>query len=450
MLEFQDVERTYPLVVITGRTNVGKSTLFNRLSQARIAIVDPSPGVTRDFLENFVTIGKTTVRLVDTGGLEIFFSADNDIQRAIESRVWSMLQKAHLVLFVVDGRNPLTQIEWELMVRLRRANLSVLLVVNKREGMTSDPLPEEFLRLGFDNIVQISAQHGDGMAMLRKRIEQELQDHVTGKVDPAQHAIQVAIVGKPNVGKSTLYNTILGEERAIVSHIPGTTRDALLTVLRSEYGKYALLDTAGLTRGSKTEKGVNFYAFLRTTESIEKAQICILVLDPFQGITRQDQRIAQEIWERKKCCLVFLNKMDLLPRNTRITPEKLLVSVRTELNFLNYAVFLAGSAQEATLRGRILPILAGIFTRYHQVINRDLLNGAFRDMLNRRLEGIFSERTPLVRRIAQESVAPPVLLAYTHHIDEKKTVYYARVLEKILREEMNWEGVPIEIRVERA
>ncbi len=443
------MSKDYPLVVITGRTNVGKSTLFNRLSRARIAIVDPSPGVTRDFLENFVTIGGKTVRLVDTGGLEIFVHPENEIQREIETRAWSLLQQAHLVLFVVDGRNPLTQIEWELSGKLRKMNLPTLLVVNKREGMTQELLPEEFLRLGIEKILAISARHGDGIAMLKRAIAQELENHGTEKTNPAQNAISVAIVGKPNAGKSTLYNTLLGDQRAIVSDVPGTTRDTLLSIVDTEYGKYAFLDTAGLTHRSKTDQGVTFYARLRTQESIDKAQMCILVLDPFQGITRQDRRIAQEISQKRKCCLVFLNKMDLLPENPRLTPENLLHSVRLELNFLGYALFLAGSARETSSRQRILPALAGIFTRYHQVTSTEALNGKIRTRGNMHLKKVFSDVTSPIHHITQEGVAPPAFMAYTTCVDAKRRAYYARVLEKILREEMDWEGVPIEVQIER-
>ncbi|MCX7667799.1 MAG: ribosome biogenesis GTPase Der [Atribacterota bacterium] len=447
------MKSAYPLVVIVGRTNVGKSTLFNRLSQERVAIVDSSPGVTRDFLENFVTIGTKTVRIVDTGGLEIFVSSGDAIQKEIETKAWSLLKEAHLVLFVVDGRSPLTQIEWELSSRLRKENLPTVLVVNKREGMIQESLPEEFLRLGIEKMVQISAHHGDGVGTLKKLIEHELQHYEAEKSNPAHNAIHIAIVGKPNVGKSTLFNTILGDERAIVSDVPGTTRDALRSIVDTEYGKYAFLDTAGLTRRSRTEEGVEFYAYLRAKESIEKSQVCIFVLDPFQGITRQDQKIAQEIAEKKKCCLVLLNKIDLLPENSPAILKKLLQEVRLELNFLGYAVFLAGSAKENKLRYRILSTIAGIFTRYHQVVHPDMLNQKIRQKVNMHFQRVFSDAAPFIYRITQERIAPPVFMAYTDYRgykDIRRREYHARVLEKVLRGEMDWEGVPIEIGFERA
>ncbi|MEN3185557.1 MAG: ribosome biogenesis GTPase Der [Atribacterota bacterium] len=446
------MKNVYPLIVIIGRTNVGKSTLFNHLSQERVAIVDPSPGVTRDFLENFITIGTKTVRIVDTGGLEVFVSPRDTMQKKIEVKAWSLLKEAHLVLFVVDGRAPLTQIEWELSSRLRKESRSIVLVVNKREGMTQESLPEEFLRLGIEKVVQISAYHGDGIMVLKKLIEYELQRYETEKKNPLQNAIHIAIVGKPNVGKSTLFNTLLGMERAIVGDVPGTTRDALRAIIDTEYGRYAFLDTAGLTHRSKTEEGIEFYAYLRTKESIEKSQVCILVLDLFQGITRQDQRIAQEIAEKKKCCLVLLNKTDLLPKDLPITSKKLLQAARQELNFLGYAIFLAGSAKEKGLRHQMLSIIAGTLTRYHQVVHPNMLNQRVRQRVNMHFQKVFSDTAPFIDRIVQESIAPPVFVVYSHDKscgNVRRREYYTRVLEKVLREEVDWEGVPIGVEFVR-
>lgn len=442
------MSQKYPLVVIVGRTNVGKSTLFNRLIEEKVAIVDSMPGVTRDFLENFVNIGGKTIRLIDTGGLEIFISPYNEIQREIENKVWTLLENAQLVLLVVDGKKVLTWIEWELSSKLRKLGLPIILVVNKREGMTNKLLPVEFLQLGIEEVVQISAQHGDGIGTLKRMIQQMLSYGEEGR-DPVQDAIPVAIVGKPNVGKSSLYNTILGSGRAIVSETPGTTRDALLSFMETQYGKYVLFDTAGLTRRGKGEKGIPFYTHLRTIESIEKALICVLVLDPFQGITRQDQRIAQEIYQKRKCCLVFLNKMDLLKDNWRVTVGEFVKNARIELNFLAYAVFMVGSAFEEKTRYQVLSATRGIFARYHQMISSSALNGKIRLKLGRYLNGLLSGPSSWVEHIVQEGVAPPRFVAYTSERDKKKRAYHARVLEKILRKEMNWEGVPLEIRIEQ-
>ncbi len=438
------METHLPLVVIAGRTNVGKSTLFNHFSQKRIAIVDATPGVTRDFLENMVRIGKRTIRLVDTGGLEMTPSFLNPLQKTVEERVWQLMKEANLVLFVIDGRSFLTQIEWEVTQRLRKENSSVCLVVNKREGMTQEALPQEFFALGIPNIFQVSAKHGDGMSSLKQFIEQSLEGHPLSH-ELSRETISVTIVGKPNVGKSTLYNTLLRKERAIVSDIPGTTRDAIRSVITTPYGRYTVCDTAGLIHRQAIKERVNFYASLRTQESLLQAEICILLLDPLQGITRQDQRIAREIVTLKKCCLIFINKFDLVATRTpQIEAHSLTRYARQELNFLSYASFLVGSAQEAKIREDILVTLAGIFTRYHQRMGNDFLDKVVKPKIN------YHFPKPLIRGIVQEGVAPPTFIVYTTYGKEKREDYYTQVVDKTLRQVTDWEGVPFEIRFHRA
>jgi len=293
------------MVAIIGKTNVGKSTLFNHLSRKRVATVDSHPGVTRDFLENIVDIEGKKIKLVDTGGLEILVDSQNEMQKKIEEKTWEVMEKADLLLWVLDGRENLTSIDWELASRLRRIKSPVIIVINKREGMTSEAPPAEFFSLGFEPIIQISATHGDGLRQLRETIAELIVGNTEICFD--RHRIPVAIVGKPNVGKSALYNSLLGKERSIVSDIPGTTRDALLSTLDTSFGYYELMDTPGSIARSKIKERIDFYAALRTEESLQDAVIALLVIDPIQGITRQDKRIAQKIKEDKKdvwCLLI--------------------------------------------------------------------------------------------------------------------------------------------------
>ncbi|MBC7216645.1 MAG: ribosome biogenesis GTPase Der, partial [Candidatus Caldatribacterium sp.] len=296
------MRENFPLCVLVGRVNVGKSTLFNLFSKERVAIVDPTPGVTRDWIERVVPIKGIWVRLVDTGGISL--GDGGEIQKHVEERVWKILDAAHLVLFVIDGQEPLTQVEFEIAAKLRKKNRPFFLVVNKREGRTHEPLPPEVLALGGEKIFQISAKHGDGIPRLKEAIFRELKDWKSSA--PPQDGIPIAIVGKPNVGKSTLFNSLLGEERAIVSPTPGTTRDAIEAPLLSAYGRYRLVDTAGLPRRKNIKDRVTLYATFRTVERIADAELCILVVDPFQGVTRQDKKIAGEIAQHEKCCIVFV------------------------------------------------------------------------------------------------------------------------------------------------
>ena len=442
-----------PLCVIVGRTNVGKSTLFNSLAGERVAIVDPSPGVTRDWIERVVSFQGFKVRLVDTGGL-LLDRKGGDIQKKVEEKVWQLLERAQLILFLVDGKVPLTAVELEVARILHKKNLPFFLVVNKREGMTHESLPPDIARIDGEKTFQISAKHGDGISRLKEAIVQELREWKNTSLlkNPTWGGIPVVIVGKPNVGKSTLFNSLLGEERAIVSPIPGTTRDAIESPLWDTYGRYLLVDTAGLLRRKNIKDRVTFYATLRTEGKIEEAQLCLLVVDPLQGVTRQDKRIAQEIQNLGKCCIVFVNKADLVQeRNPSLPLEKLCDRARTDLPPLYYAAFLAGSALDTFgMREKLLPLMAGVITRFHQTVHPDMLNGRIREKINRRLSVLSRERKWQVVALLQRGMAPPLFLAVVEGVRERKEEEQCvRIVEKVLREEIDWEGVPLRIKLQR-
>uniref|UniRef100_A0A7V4TEC9 GTPase Der n=1 Tax=Candidatus Caldatribacterium saccharofermentans TaxID=1454753 RepID=A0A7V4TEC9_9BACT len=440
-----------PLCVLVGRTNVGKSTLFNLLVGERVAIVDPTPGVTRDWIERVVSVKGLAIRLVDTGGISL---GEEGLQKAVEERVWRLVDEAQLVLFLVDGRVPLTRVEAEVIATLRRKQRPFFVVVNKREGLTHESPPPEILELAGGKVFQISAKHGDGIARLKEAIFQELKEFRNPKASAISPSggIPVAIVGKPNVGKSTLFNSLLGEERAIVSPVPGTTRDAVEAPLRGSYGYYLLVDTAGLPRRKNIRDRVTLYATFRTTERLADAELCLLVLDPFQGVTRQDRRIAREIAQLHKCCIVFVNKVDaLLVRNPNLSLMELCERARVDLPALYYAAFRAGSALDASLvRETLLPLMAGVVTRFHQTVREDVLRGRVREKIRRQFSMLPRRRKPSLEMLLQQGVAPPHFLAVVEGIREKdEEEQCLNIIEKVLREEMDWEGVPLRITVQR-
>lgn len=436
-----------PLCVLVGRVNVGKSTLFNCFSGARVAIVDPTPGVTRDWIERVVLVKGVPVRLVDTGG--VFLGDDGGaLQKAVEERVWRLVDEADLVLFVVDGREPLTRVDLEIAATLRKKNRPFFLVVNKREGVTHEPLPPDILALEGKKVFQISAKHGDGIPRLKEAIFREFKDWKGSP--PVLEGIPVAIVGKPNVGKSTLFNSLLGEDRAIVSPVPGTTRDAIEVPFFSAYGRYRLVDTAGLPRKKNIKDRVTLYATFRTTERIADAMLCIFVLDPFLGVTKQDRKIAGEIAQLEKCCIVFVNKVDLLPEKSPEVLERLCAQARMDLPSLHYAAFRAGSALHASaVQEMLLPLMAGVITRFHQVVPEQALNGSIRRKINDRFRAIPSRRVLSLERLVQEGTAPPHFLGVVNACEEREKKQCANIIEKVLREEIDWEGVPLRITVYR-
>lgn len=436
-----------PLCVLVGRVNVGKSTLFNLFSGKRVTIVDPTPGVTRDWIERVISIKGVPVRLVDTGGISLEGN-DGGLQKHVEERVWKLVDEADLVLFVIDGREPLTQVDLEIAATLRRKNRPFFLVVNKREGLTHEPLPSEILALGGKRIFQVSAKHGDGIPRLKEAIFLEFKDW-KGSV-PLFEGIPVAIVGKPNVGKSTLFNSLLGEDRAIVSPIPGTTRDAIEVPLSSTYGRYRLIDTAGLPRKKNIRDRVTLYATFRTTERIADAKLCIFVLDPFSGVTRQDRKIAGEIAQLEKCCIVFVNKVDLLKDKDPSVLEKLCAQARMDLPPLHYAAFRAGSALDASaVREELLPLMAGVITRFHQTVQESVLNGDILWEVNERFLALPSRRKPRLEALSQEGIAPPRFTGVVSGCGESEKEQCIHIIEKVLREEIDWEGVPLRITVLR-
>ena len=425
---------------------MGKSTLFNHLSRRRIAIVDPQPGVTRDFLENIVDIEGKKIKLVDTGGLEILIDSQNEMQKKIEEKTWEVIGKADLLLWLLDGRENLTSIDWELASHLRKIKNPVIMVINKREGMTSEALPAEFFSLGFESVMQISAAHGDGLKELRKTITRIVEGNQEIYFD--RHRISVAIVGKPNVGKSTLYNSLLGKERSIVSDIPGTTRDALLSTLDTSFGYYELMDTPGLITRPKIKERIDFYAALRSEESLQDAIIALLVIDPIQGITRQDKRIAQKIKEEKKGCLVFINKTDLvLNHHSRGQAKRLIEEIRQDLGFLNYASFLCGCALSPSVSSDIFSVLAGIATRYYQRIKTSFLNEKIKEKINEESWKV-GGRTFRTYYMHQKDIAPPrFYLSVNVSATKREEELLANRIEKLIRKEGDWEGVPISIEL---
>jgi GTP-binding protein len=441
-----------PLVVIVGKTNVGKSTLFNRLSGRRITIVDSTPGVTRDLIENIIEIDGVLVRLVDTAGIELTVSPDDPLQTEAEKRVWEVINKADYILLILDGKEGMTSVDHELISRLRRVKGTIIPIVNKREGMTHLGLLSDFYALGFDDVVQISAVHGDGIPQLKSilfdRLKSDTESEDAQVVE--HHDFRIAIVGKPNVGKSTLFNMLLESDRSIVSTIPGTTRDPLESSLVSGgYGRYQLVDTAGLARKSRIKEDIAFYATVRTMEKIAETNLCVLVLDVQEGISQQDRHIANQIYQQKKCCLIFLNKMDIIPeRLTRKKIEETKKWIWNELNFLDYATVLIGSATDRKLKPHFLAQFATIASRYFQRLKTSFINREIKEKINDLNISMGKGRLLRVYYGYQELTAPPRFSFLTNFKgNDRELERSIHSIEKIIRQEGDWEGVPLTIEL---
>ncbi|MBX9742945.1 MAG: ribosome biogenesis GTPase Der [Chthoniobacterales bacterium] len=344
-------------IAIIGRPNVGKSSLFNRLLGRRTAIVHDQPGVTRDRLAAICDKGAYPFEIIDTGG--IGDAPDPDFAEATHTAAQTAIASAHLLLFVVDGRAGVTPLDRELAQQLRRSHLPLILVVNKIDEKMHEPLVNDFYELGFEQILSFSAAHGVGLHHLMTVIAQHLGETQEKKSQVQEAFPKLAIVGRPNVGKSSLLNKILGEERSIVSPISGTTRDALDVLCELKGVPYLLVDTAGLRHRSRPDTSVEIFSAMRTQEALRRADVGVLVLDATVDVTAQDKRIAGMLQESFKPCLIVLNKWDLVHKadGGRASQGDYAEMIRRELFFLDYAPVICLSAKTGQEIGRLLSSL---------------------------------------------------------------------------------------------
>ncbi len=341
-------------VAIVGRPNVGKSALFNRLAGRKIAIVHDQPGVTRDRISATCKLGGAPFTIFDTGGI----GADVDLSftEQVRTEVEIAIETSDVIVFVVDGQDGLTAIDDDLARKLRRAKKPIILAVNKIDHAKHGPNANEFTELGFDRLLTISAEHDLGIGRLVEEIEELLppppDEAAEEKKGPP---LRIAIVGRPNVGKSSLTNAILGDDRTLVSPISGTTRDAVDVAYARGGQDYILIDTAGIRPRGKRDNSVEIFSVMRSESSIERADLCCLVIDATEGVTAQDKKIAGLICEAKKPCVVAVNKWDLIKEKTedKETLKAVLAEIEAELFFVSYAPVLLLSAKTGEALGRL-------------------------------------------------------------------------------------------------
>lgn len=333
-----------PNVAIVGRPNVGKSALFNRLAGRKIAIVHDQPGITRDRISAICSRGKKTFTIWDTGG--IFGAGEAELTEQVHRTAESAFRESDLLLFVVDAKAGLSPIDEDLARSLRKSRKPTILVVNKIDNDKNEPLAADFDSLGFDRAVSVSAEHNRGTAELLDQIDQFLPK-VSAQISAVSAPLKLAIIGRPNVGKSSLINAIMQSERAIVSELPGTTRDSIDIAYQRDGKEFLFIDTAGIRRRGKLSSSVEVFSVMRAERSIRRADLCVLIVDLTSGVTAQDKRIAGLIQEERKAGLVILNKWDLVKpkRGGAQRIRELATEARERIFFLDYAPVLIASAQ---------------------------------------------------------------------------------------------------------
>lgn len=430
---------TLPIVAVVGRPNVGKSTFVNRMIQAQNAIVHPQSGVTRDRSYHRADWNGREFMLVDTGGIE--FSTDDAFGDSIRDQAVVAANEADIVIFLVDGTVGIAAGDQEVAGLLRRQETPVFLVVNKLDTPGREDPIHEFWSLGLGQPWPASALHGHGSGDLLDAIVDALPPADEDEAEDA--AIGVAIIGKPNAGKSSLYNKLLGAERAIVSEVAGTTRDAIDTVLTDGETSFRLVDTAGLRRKSQIEESVEYYGFVRAMRAIDRAEVAILVVDAATGVTDQDQRVARFAEERGCGIMIALNKWDLVE-----TPEEkidLVARLPEKLGFIGYAPVVRVSALKGTGVHKVLPMVRTVYEGYTRTISTSKLNALLTEL---RATGHTISKGGKQLRLqyaTQTGTKPPVFTFFANHPRLVDT-NYERYLENRLREAFDFTGTPIRLK----
>lgn len=427
-----------PLVAIVGRPNVGKSMLFNKLCGKRLSIVEDTPGVTRDRLYAECEWCGRKFDIVDTGGIEP--TTDNEILSFMREQANIAINAADVIILVTDVRTGVTAADREVANMLLRSGKPTVLAVNKMDSTGQlDPAIYEFYELGMGDPVAVSAVHGHGTGDLLDECAKYFPPEEAH--DDEDDRIRVAVIGKPNVGKSSLINHILGEKRVIVADMAGTTRDAVDTEFENKYGKYVFIDTAGIRRKSRVDERVEKFSVMRAQLAIERADVCLIMIDARDGVTEQDTKIAGMAHEAGKASIIVVNKWDLVEKETG-TLEKMRKDVMRDLSFMSYAPVLFISAVTGQRTDRIFELVNFVNDQSHMRITTGMLNDVLADAQARVQPPTDKGRRLKIYYMTQTGICPPNFVVFCN----RKDLFhfsYQRYLENQIRAVFGLEGTPI-------
>ena len=427
-----------PIVAVVGRPNVGKSTLFNRLAGERISIVQDTPGVTRDRIYADVEWTGRKFTLIDTGGMEI--GAEDVILKQILQQAEIAIETADVILFITDAKAGMTDDDKQVANMLRRTKKPVVLAVNKIDNVNRDSMNiYEFYELGIGDPIAISAGQALGLGDMLDEVISYFPENA--EAEEEEEAIKVAIIGKPNVGKSSLINKILGEDRLIVSNIPGTTRDAIDTPIEIDGQKYVFIDTAGMRRKSKIKEEIERFSIIRAVTAVERCDVAILVIDANEGITDQDTKIAGIAHERGRAAIVAVNKWDAIEKNDK-TMNQYLKDIGNELAYMPYAPKVFISALTGQRITRMLELIQTVYQNHALRISTGVLNDVLIEATAMQQPPADKGRQLKLYYMTQVSIKPPTFVIF---VNDRELFHfsYKRYIENQLREAFGFVGTPI-------
>ncbi len=431
-----------PIVAIVGRPNVGKSALFNKLVGRRISIVEDTPGVTRDRIYGETDWNGRKFTLIDTGGIEP--RTDSEILTFMREQAGIAVSHADVIVFLTDIRTGLTASDQEVAAMLLRSGKPIILAVNKMDSVGAvDPDFYEFYNLGLGDPIAVSAVHGHGTGdLLDACVEYFPPDD---GVEEDDGRIQVAIIGKPNVGKSSLTNKILGEQRTIVSAVAGTTRDAIDSYFENETGKYVFIDTAGMRKKSKVDESIERYSVLRAQMAIERADVCLILIDAQEGVTEQDTKVAGMAHDAGKASIIVVNKWDLIEKDGK-TMDRMRADVRRDLSYMAYAPILFISAATGQRVDRLFELIQYVNNQASVRITTGMLNSVLADAQTRVQPPTDKGRRLKIYYMTQAGIKPPHFICFCN--DARLFHFsYQRYLENQIRGVFGLEGAPIRMTI---
>ena len=425
-----------PSVALVGRPNVGKSSVFNRILRAKISIIEDTPGITRDRIYGTANYKGYRFNLIDTGGIDI---SDDKFNTDIKLQAEIAIDEADVIIFVVDGKEGLNTNDKVVRDILYKSNKKVIVAINKIDNSLAKDNRFDFYELGFEHYVEISAEHGTNFDKLLDEVVRDFNDQ---DLEFDDDRIKFSIIGRPNVGKSSLVNALLREDRVIVSDEAGTTRDSIDTVFKYDKKEYVVIDTAGMRKKGKVYEAVEKYSLLRSMKSIDRSDVCVIVINAEEGIIEHDKHIASYALEAGKPMVIVVNKWDLMKDTDIKTFTK---EVRGEFQFLTYVPIVFLSAKEGTRIHTLMPEIIKVYNNSKRELKTSLLNNVIRDAYDLNPAPSYKGRRLKIYYVVQVGVSP---IRINLFVNDKGLVHfsYPRYLENKLRENFDLEGTPIELQ----